>query len=86
MFFYLGGWNPLGVELKKTYLEPETFVYNWLFQLDDEANLYIGNGGFTKHPLKTGCLGYQVLKMHFFLEQLPIDMAIRLPKNNSSLY
>ena len=26
------------------YLEPETSVYKWLFQLDDEPNLYIGNG------------------------------------------
>ena len=24
----------------------------WLFQLDDEPNLYMQNGRFTKHPLK----------------------------------
>ena len=29
--------------------------FNWMIQ-----NLYIGNGCFTKHPLKTGCLGFQV--------------------------
>ena len=40
-------------------LEPETSVCKWLFQLDDEPNLYIKNGGFTKHPFKTGCLGFQ---------------------------
>ena len=32
------------------YLEPETSVYKWLFQLDDEQNLYIGKGCLTKHP------------------------------------
>ena len=29
--------------------------FNWMIQ-----HLYIGNGCFTKHPLKTGCLGFQV--------------------------
>ena len=28
-------------------------------QLDDEPNHYIRNCCFTKHPFKTGCLGYQ---------------------------
>ena len=42
------------------FLEPETSIYKWLFQLDD-TNLYIGNGCFTKHPFKTGCLGFQVV-------------------------
>ena len=28
--------------------------FNWMI-----PNLYIGNGCFTKHPFKTGCLGYQ---------------------------
>ena len=40
------------------YMEPETSIYKWLFQLDDEPNLYIGNG--WKSPnihFKTGCLG-----------------------------
>ena len=35
------------------------FIYgcfNWMIQ-----NLYIGNGCFTKHPFKTGCLGFQVI-------------------------
>jgi len=27
--------------------------------VDDEPNLYIGNGCLTKHRFKTGCLGYQ---------------------------
>ena len=44
----------------KYYLESETCIYKWLFQLD-EPNLYIGNGCFTKHPFKTGCLGFQVV-------------------------
>ena len=29
------------------YLEPQTTIYKWLFQLDDEPNLYIENGCFT---------------------------------------
>ena len=29
--------------------------FNWMI-----PNLYIGNGCLTKHPFKTGCLGYQV--------------------------
>lgn len=30
---------------------------NWMIR-----NLYLGNGWFTKHPLKTGCFGFQVAK------------------------
>ena len=29
--------------------------FNWMIQ-----NLYMGNGCLTKHPLKTGCLEFQV--------------------------
>ena len=29
------------------------------------ANLYLGNGCFTKHAFKTGCLGFQVGILHF---------------------
>ena len=43
--------SPMGTkDTVDTYLEPETSIYKWLFQLDDEPNLYIGNGCFTKHP------------------------------------
>ena len=45
------------------YLEPETSVYKWLFQLDDSKSLY-RKRLFTKHPFKTGCLGYQVWKIY----------------------
>ena len=43
------------------FLEPDghPFIngcFNWMIQ-----NLYIGNGCFTKHPFKTGCLGFQVV-------------------------
>ena len=43
------------------FLEPDGHLFingcfNWMI-----PNLYIGNGCFTKHPFKTGCLGYQVL-------------------------
>ena len=48
---------------KKNYLlyslELQTTSFLWLFQLDDEPNLYIKNGCSTKHPLKNGCLVYQ---------------------------
>ena len=44
----------------KLYLEPDghPFIngcFNWMMN-----QLYIGNGRFTKHPFKTGCLGFQV--------------------------
>ena len=32
---------------------------HFFFPLDDEPNLYMGNGCFTKHTLKIGCLGFQ---------------------------
>ena len=36
---------------KYTVLEPpNNQFYKWLFQLDDEPNLYIGNSCLTKHP------------------------------------
>ena len=41
-------------------LELQTTSFSWLFQLDDSKNLYMGNGCLTKHPLKTGCLEFQV--------------------------
>ena len=50
---------PVGIV--KTFLEREKSVYKWLFQLDDEPNHYIKTCCFTKHPFKTGCLGYQVV-------------------------
>ena len=31
--------------------------FNWMI-----PSLYLGNGCFTKHPFKTGCLEYQVLQ------------------------
>ena len=35
--------------LDHIYLEPETRIYKWLFQLDDEPNLYMGSA--WKSPL-----------------------------------
>ena len=35
-------------------------LYMATFQLDDEPNSYMGNGCLNKHPLKSGCLGFQV--------------------------
>ena len=52
------GWAPQTLHF---YLEPpRPTIYKWLFQLDDEPNLYIENGYFTKHPFINGCLGFQV--------------------------
>ena len=45
---------------------PRPTIYKWLFQLDDEPNLYLGNGCFTKHPLENCCLGFQVCFCAFF--------------------
>ena len=41
------------------YLEPQTTIYKWMFQLDDSQSLH-ENGCFTKHPFINGCLGFQV--------------------------
>ena len=46
-----------------SYLEPETSSLKWLFQFDDSKSLH-KNGCFTKHPLKHGCLEFQV---YFYL-------------------
>ena len=40
-------WNP-----KQPFING---CFNWMIQ-----NLYMGNGCLTKHPLKTGCLEFQV--------------------------
>ena len=42
------------------YLEPQTTIYKWLFQLDDSKPLHRKWLEITKHPFLTGCLGYQV--------------------------
>jgi len=40
-------WNPK---------QPDFYgCFNWMI-----PNLYLGNGCFTKHPFKRGCLGFQV--------------------------
>ena len=44
----------------KYFLEPQTAIYKWLLQLDDEPNLYIGNGWKSPFPFLNGCLGFQV--------------------------
>ena len=44
---HIHAWNPK---------QPDFYgCFNWMI-----PNLYLGNGCFTKHPLKTGCLGFQV--------------------------
>ena len=45
----LASWN-----LKHLFING---CFNWMI-----PDLYLGNGCFTKHPFKTGCLGYQVVK------------------------
>ena len=41
-------WNPK---------QPDFYgCFNWMIQ-----NLYLGNGCFTKHPFKSGCLGFEVI-------------------------
>ena len=39
---------------------PRPTIYKWLFQLDD-SHIHIGNGCFTKHPFRNGCLGFQAV-------------------------
>ena len=52
--------SPILMPSINSYLEHRTTIYKWMFQLDDSKSLYIENGCFTKHPLKAGCLGFQV--------------------------
>ena len=41
-------------------------IYNWLFQLDDEPNLYNWEWlEITKHPFKTGCLEFHVCSIQY---------------------
>ena len=44
------------------YLEPQTTIYKWLFQLDDSKSLYRKMVVSTKNLFIDGCLGFQVLK------------------------
>ena len=49
-------------------LELQTTSFLWLFQLDDEPNHCYKKGLFHHfHPLKSGCLGYQVFLVFFLL-------------------
>ena len=48
-------------------LEPENIhLYMVGNQLDDEPNIYIGNGSSTKNPFKNCCFEYQVGMMRFW--------------------
>ena len=63
-------------------LEPQTTIYKWLFQLDDEPNLF----KITKHPFINSCLGFQVENGHgnrfdLFLEDSSNGEKVRNNKN-----
>ena len=58
---YPGTWN---IHLKK-----------WLFPLDDEPNLYMGNGFFTKHSLKISCLGFRLSFLLLVPSKRPSDIS-----------
>ena len=51
------------------YLEPQTTIYKWLFQLDDSQSLHRKWLEITKHPFFNGCLGFQVGVKHLFLKE-----------------
>ena len=72
MYFHVGN-----------HLEPQTTIYKWLFQLDDEPNLYIENGCCTKQPFINGCLGFQATVYIPSLPVIPVceDRRERTPKN-----
>ncbi len=49
--------GPYGPFLRYSWNPKQPFFigcFNWMIQ-----NLYLGNGRFTKHPFKTGCLEFQ---------------------------
>ena len=55
-----GHQNPTaGHPQENHHLERQTTSCLWLFQLDDSKSLHKKMVVFTKHPFKTGCLGYQ---------------------------
>ena len=58
------------------HLELQTTIYKWLEINWMIPNLYIGNGCFTKHPLKTGCLGFQADAMVIFSFQMLIFRGV----------
>ena len=51
MNFWVRGCSYLTWNLKHLFING---CFNWMV-----PDLYLGNGCFTKHPFKTGCLGYQ---------------------------
>ena len=62
------------------YLEPQTAIYKWLFQLDDEPNLYVENDWKSPFPsiYKWLALGFQLLEgAHFFTA--PGSLGGRVP-------
>ena len=46
--------------------------FNWMI-----PNHYIENCCFTKHPFKTGCLGYQVLVSHYTSIRDSVEWGVR---------
>ena len=58
-------------------LEPETFVYKWLFQLDDSKPLHKKWWFHHLHPFKTGCLGFQVYIIMPWFPQAMSDQHLR---------
>ena len=63
--------------------EPETSIYKWLFQLDDSKSVH-KKCCFTLHPLRNGCLGFQVIiptllgriSSAIYPKQLDLNMAV----------
>ena len=56
-------WNPK---------QPDFYgCFNWMI-----PNLYLGHGCFTKHPFKSGCLGFQVVLGCGFCWGLLDDFAV----------
>ena len=66
--------NFLPGNLKQPFLAG---CFNWMI-----PNLYLENGSFTKHPFKTGCLGFQVVgknlgaKLFLYQPLVPVFMAM----------
>ena len=62
-------------------LVPWTSIFLWMLQLDDEPNLYLGNGWKSASPSISipGCLGFQESTMrNFFFSSVALNLCTQM--------
>ena len=71
------------IQLKPSWNLKHLFIngcFNWMI-----PDLYLGNGCFTKHPFKIGCLGYQVVYLFQWMASHQVPGGNSFHKNKLSL-